>query len=120
MKRKAGPRKFIMRVEQHNGKKVGGEPTYNNPSDWNVYISQMPVTFRGLNPGTLGGEVQTGKQLQSIITEIVEVLATPLTMGITPTMRIIINGRTMGITNIYDPKGEGNDLTIQVKEVGLG
>ncbi len=115
----AGFRRFIARVEVHNGNIVNGEPTYNVPTDWIVHanMSQLPVRYRGIDPGTYGGEPVHGNQLQSVVTGLIEVLATPRTRSITPVMRFVIAGRVMNIMNIYDKLGEQTDLCIQVKEV---
>lgn len=114
---KAGYRIFIARVEYHNGNLLNGEPTYNIKEDWITYIDKMPVRYRGVSPGQIGGEMNRGQQIEAIVTGMIEVLATPRTRGILPTMRFIIDSRVLNITNIYDPGGMMTDLSIQVKEL---
>lgn len=120
MTRAAGSRRMVVRVEQHNGNEINGELTYQNDSDWKVYIRELPVSYKGVDPGTYGGEQLTGKQIQSIVTAIVETPTSPLTRGIKPTMRMVTtDGRKMNVVNVFDGGGSNTDLTIQVKELDI-
>lgn len=110
-----GARRVVVRVEQHDGTLLNGQPTYDTSADWDVVstMDMVPATYEGVS----GGERIRGLQIEATTDGLVTMHSTPRTRTIKPRMRLILENRTLHITSVVD-KGRGvhRTLYLQVRE----
>ena len=113
MTQRAGLRRFVVRVEKHDGTRTAdGVPTLTNDSDWDTVIAGLSCSIEAVT----GGEVIRGRQMEATATHLVQVLSTPRTRAIQPNWRLVWGTRKLNILSNLDAMGRQEDLALQARE----
>ena len=96
---------------RHNGTLDShGQPTYNTPSDWEVFFEDWPCEF----VSTVGGEILRGRQVTAKSTHAMfgNYIAVE---GIDAKMKVEKDGLTYGITSFSDPEGIRTEMRVELR-----
>ena len=112
MRKRVGFRRHLVDIKVHDGTvDTYGQPTYNNPNDWDDFFTGWPCEF----VSTVGGEILRGR----MVTE----KSTHAAFGnfsaiedITTEMRVLYNGDYYGITSVGDPEGIRSEMRVEMRK----
>lgn len=112
---RAGQRRRLIAVQQHDGTITNGQPTYETAGDWDPVngLTEVPAYYQGVS----GGEILRGMQMQADATGLFRILSTTRTRDIRPRMRIVMDSRTYNILSVIDRDGIQREMWIQTKEL---
>ena len=111
MRKRVGFRRHRATFQRHNGTLDDyGQPTYNTPSDWDVFFADWPCEFIS----TVGGEILRGRMVTEKSTHAMfgNFIAVE---GIDVEMRVVVNGKNYGITSISDPEGIRMEMRVEMR-----
>ena len=111
MRKRIGFRRHRATFYRHNGTvDQYGQPSYNTPSDWDVFIADWPCEF----VSTVGGEILRGRMVTEKSTHACfgNFIAVE---GLDTEMRAVINGKNYGITSVSDPEGIRMEMRVELR-----
>lgn len=111
MRKRVGFRRHRATFQVHNGTLDDyGQPTYNNPSDWDVFFADWPCEF----VSTVGGEILRGRMVTVKSTHALfgNYIAVE---GLNNEMRAVVAGRNYGITSVSDPEGIRTEMRVEMR-----
>ena len=112
MRNRVGHRRHRATFESHNGTVDNyGQPTYDNPTDWDLFMADWPCE----KVSTVGGEMLRGRMVTAKSTHALFGNFRALE-GVNVKMRVRINGELYGITSAGDPSGDRMEMRVELRK----